>query len=582
MARIPDAFIDDLLARTDLVEIVSAHLPLKRVGREFQACCPFHEESTPSFTVSPVKQFFHCFGCSAHGNAIGFLMQHLRIEFMDAVEELASKAGMQVPRARGHGQQPSKLDSLYAANGAAAAHFRLQLQERDEARRYLDERGLTASVCGNFDVGYAPQSWECLKNALLLEGYALDVQEAAGLLSKSDSGRFYDKFRGRLMFPIHNRRGRVVGFGGRAAGKGVGAKYLNSPESAVFHKGRELYGLWQVRQEHAQPSTLLVVEGYVDVLSLHQAGVTNAVATLGTSVTDQQADLLFRTADDVVFCFDGDSAGHDAARRAMQAVLPHMKNGRQAAFVFLPEGQDPDSLLRIEGRVAFEACLADACPLSDFVFALARSGLNLDLIEGRARMVERASPLLDLIPPGAFADLMWQHLAAVTGLKVRGYDQSKLTAIASTGVQPRRSLARTAITLLLQQPTLAATIEGSLLFSALRQPGMQLLGDLVRMLQQYPDLTTEQLLHAFEARPEAVALRKLAVLRLDADPQQLREEFSTVVGKLDKQARARRIEALQAQDLLGDADKRELRDLLAIQRAPKRKRQRLLARLDAS
>src|SRR5688500_3890112 len=343
MARIPDAFIDELLARSDIVEVVGARVPLKKQGREYSARCPFHDERSPSFTVSPTKQFYHCFGCGAHGTAISFLMNYDRMEFLDAVEELAKRAGLEVPRdTRQHNESNDSRD-LYAALDAAARFFIKQLAASDKARAYLDRREVDAATRERFAIGYAPDSFSALRDALGTDARRVSLLERAGLFSKNDKGNTYDKFRDRVMFPIHDRRGRVIAFGGRVLDAEDSPKYLNSPETELFHKGRELYGLWQVRQTHTRIPRLIVVEGYMDVVALAQHGILEAVATLGTATTPDHAELLFRNAPDVYFCFDGDNAGRRAASKAMESVLPRMKDGRQAFFLFLPEGEDPDT-----------------------------------------------------------------------------------------------------------------------------------------------------------------------------------------------------------------------------------------------
>jgi DNA primase, catalytic core len=418
MARIPDAFIDDLLARTDIVEVVGSRVPLKRQGKEYSARCPFHDERSASFTVSPTKQFYHCFGCGAHGTAISFLMNYDRLEFLDAVDELAKRVGMEVPRAENprSAQQQDDSRDLYAAVEAASRFFVKQLETSDKARAYLDQRGVDADNRARFAIGYAPDGYSALKDALGKDERRMKLLERAGLFSKNDRGHVYDKFRDRVMFPIFDRRGRVIAFGGRVLDKDDGPKYLNSPETALFHKGRELYGLWQVRQANQKIERLIVVEGYMDVVSLFQYGVTQAVATLGTATTPDHAELLFRNAPDVYFCFDGDNAGRKAGWRALESVLPRMKDGRQAFFLFLPDGEDPDTIVRKEGAEAFDARLRQATPLSQFFFDELTREINLATLDGKARLAERAKPMLAQIPDGAFGDLMKQELARLTGV----------------------------------------------------------------------------------------------------------------------------------------------------------------------
>ncbi|HEY0310031.1 MAG TPA: DNA primase, partial [Luteimonas sp.] len=419
MARIPDAFIDDLLARTDLVEVVQARVPLKRQGKEYAARCPFHDERSASFTVSPTKQFYHCFGCGAHGTAISFLLNYDRLEFLDAVDELARRVGMEVPRDTRQKNEDSGTRDLYAALEAAAQFFRRQLAASDKARAYVEKRAIDPAIVERYGIGYAPDGFNALRDALGTDPRRMQLLERAGLFSKNEKGSVYDKFRDRLMFPIHDRRGRTIAFGGRVIDPEDAPKYLNSPETALFHKGRELYGLWQAKQANSKLDRLVVVEGYMDVVALAQYGVTQAVATLGTATTPDHAELLFRNAPDVYFCFDGDRAGRAAAWKALESVLPRMREGRQAFFLFLPEGEDPDTIVRQEGSAGFDARLREATPLSEFFYAQLTADVNLGTLDGKARLAERCKPYLAQIPDGAFGDLMKQRLTELTGLGSR-------------------------------------------------------------------------------------------------------------------------------------------------------------------
>ncbi|MCD7097774.1 DNA primase [Stenotrophomonas sp. MMGLT7] len=568
MARIPDAFIDDLLARTDIVEVIGTRVPLKRQGKEYAARCPFHDERSASFTVSPTKQFYHCFGCGAHGTAISFLMNYDRLEFLDAVDELAKHAGMEVPREaqpRSAQQQDDSRD-LYSALDAASKFFQKHLEGSDKARSYLGERGVDAATIAQFGIGYAPDGYSALKDALGKDERRMKLLDRAGLFSKNERGHVYDKFRDRVMFPILDRRGRVIAFGGRVLAKDDGPKYLNSPETALFHKGRELYGLWQVRQANQKIERLIVVEGYMDVVSLFQFGVTQAVATLGTATTPDHAELLFRNAPDVYFCFDGDNAGRKAGWRALESVLPRMKDGRQAFFLFLPDGEDPDTIVRKEGKEAFDARLKQATPLSRFFFDELAREVNLATLDGRARLAERARPMLAQIPDGAFGDLMRQELARMTG--VGGAAAAPAAPRPGPrGAAPvqRRSLVRSAITLILQKPALALAMEGHARFAGLRLPGIELLVELIELVRQRPDISTGALLEHFAEREEQAALHKLAALELPGDETIWTAELQDAAIQLERQLLQQRLEELQAKQRergLDEMDKYELRELL--------------------
>ena len=578
MARIPDAFIDDLLARTDIVEVVGSRVPLKRQGREYSARCPFHDERSPSFTVSPTKQFYHCFGCGAHGTAISFLMNYDRLEFLDSVEELAKRVGMEVPRDTRQRNESGESRDLYSAVDAAAKFFQQQLQASSKARAYLERRGVDADNQARFGIGYAPEGWEGLKSALGTDDRRLALLEKVGLFSRNDTGRVYDKFRDRVMFPIHDRRGRVIAFGGRVMEKDDGPKYLNSPETPLFHKGRELYGLWQVRQAHAKIPRLIVVEGYMDVVALFQFGVNTAVATLGTATTPDHAELLFRNAADVYFCFDGDRAGRGAAWKALESVLPRMRDGRQAFFLFLPEGEDPDSIVRKEGATGFDARLDQATPLSEFFFNELSKDVNLAGMEGKARLAERAKPLMAGIPDGAFRDLMLQRLTELTGVGQRAPAAEPSRPVPSMRAgrggtaAPRRSLVRTAIALLLQKPSLSEAIEPPYAFAVLRQPGIELLVELLDLVRARPGITTGAVLEHFDGREEEPALQKLALQGFPGDESAWRHELVDALAQLDRQVRQQRIDELHQRirevgmSALSDTEKSELRELHATPR----------------
>ena len=571
MARIPDAFIDDLLARTDIVEVIGTRVPLKRQGKEYAARCPFHDERSASFTVSPTKQFYHCFGCSAHGTAISFLMQYDRLEFLDAVDELAKRVGMEIPRDTVVRNQDSDSRELYAAVDAAAKFFQKQLLASDKARAYIAGRQISDDIVERYAIGHAPDGYSGLKDALGTDARRMNLLERAGLFSKNDKGHVYDKFRDRLMFPIHDRRGRVIAFGGRVLDPEDSPKYLNSPETVLFHKGRELYGLWQAKQANAKLDRLIVVEGYMDVVALAQYGVSQAVATLGTATTPDHAELLFRNAPDVYFCFDGDRAGRAAAWKALESVLPRMKDGRQAFFLFLPDGEDPDTIVRKEGADGFAQRLQQAMPLSEFFYNELGKDVNLGTLDGKARLAERCKPLLAQIPDGAFGDLMRQRLTELTGVGARSstpetHVPAQRARSAQTAHAPRQTLVRIAIARLVQQPALALALEPPYRFALLRQPGVDLLSEIIGLVRERPDINTGALLEHFGDRDEAAALQKLATQSLPGEAAAWREEFLDTMAQLEKQTLQQRLDELQAKQRDGGLelrDKEELRALLA-------------------
>jgi DNA primase len=415
---IPSDFIDRLLERVDIVDVVGTRVQLKKVGKEHQACCPFHNEKTPSFTVSPTKQFYHCFGCGAHGTAIGFLMEFERLPFPEAVEELARHAGMDVPRDGVEAPRGPDPRPIYEMLQQAADLYWRQWREHaqaERARAYLKGRGLSGAIAKRFQIGYAPPGWDFLLRHLGSDPEREQRLVDAGLVVEREDGKRYDRFRDRIMFPIRDRRGRVIAFGGRVLGDGE-PKYLNSPETAVFHKGRGLYGLYEAQQTQRELPRLLVVEGYMDVVALAQLGIPYAVATLGTATTAEHLRLLLRSTVELVFCFDGDRAGRSAAWKALKTALPLAGGGQTIRFLLLPQGEDPDSLVRAEGGTAFASRIENATLLSDFMFEQLTDGLDLSTTEGRSRLDAEARPLIQGIPTGTFRTLVEQRLADAIGV----------------------------------------------------------------------------------------------------------------------------------------------------------------------
>src|SRR5688572_27974223 len=417
---IPQDFIQSLLARVDIVDVVDRYVKLKKSGANFSACCPFHNEKTPSFTVSATKQFYHCFGCGAHGNAIGFLMEYSGQTYPDAIRSLAETVGMPVPEVKSRFERPTTAGAsgLTERMMDALNYYRAQLKKSRVAIDYLKGRGLSGEIAAKYGHGFAPDGWQNLE-AVFPDYAAADLKDTGLVIdteaSEGKPSRRYDRFRNRVMFPILDSRGYVIGFGGRVIGEGE-PKYLNSPETPLFEKGRELYGLYQARRAIRDANQVLVVEGYMDVVALAQHGVENAVATLGTSTTPMHLAKLLRLADNVVFCFDGDEAGRRAAWRALEISLPVLADGKAVSFLFLPAEDDPDTFVRRMGKEAFQRAAQAAKPLSQFLFSDLASRNDLQSEEGRARLLSQARPLIAQIQAPALAAMLRRRLAEVSGL----------------------------------------------------------------------------------------------------------------------------------------------------------------------
>lgn len=566
--RIPDSFIDDLLARVDIVDVIERRVPLKKAGREWTACCPFHNERTPSFYVSPTKQFFHCFGCGAHGSAIKFLMDYDRLEFPDAVEELAQSVGLKVPFEGGRDNAPreDKTD-LYSLLDAAARWYEGELPRSAEAQAYCAKRGLDADTIARFRIGWAPAGYDGVMKALgAHEPRRMQLLNEAGMVASNERGSKYDRFRERLMFPILDRRGRVIAFGGRVLQSEQSPKYLNSPETPLFHKGRELFALWQVKQANASLARIVVVEGYMDVIAMHQAGLPIAVATLGTATTPEHTEVLFRAAPDVVFCFDGDRAGRAAAWKALESALPRLRDGRQAYFLFLPDGEDPDTLIRKEGKAGFEQRLKNATPLSEYFFGELSHDVDTGSLDGRARLAERARPLIARLPDGAFRDLMAQELEKRTGARAVLEPDTAARRPVQRPVAVQRSLVRSAIALLLAQPGMADQVERPYRFLRLDKPGVDLLADLIDHARSRPGINPAMLVEHYAERPEYPALQKLMAATVVGEPETQRIEFFDALQRMEQQVIEQRRTLLTTKSregTLDSAEKAELRELLA-------------------
>ena len=470
---IPQSFIQDLLNRVDIVDVVERYVPLKRAGANYVACCPFHSEKSPSFTVSQTKQFYHCFGCGAHGTAIGFMIEYSGMGFIDAVKDLAQTAGMQVPETKFEKprNKTEEGDDLHEVMLKAAQYYRQQLKEAPRAIEYLKKRGMSGEVAKEFGVGYAPPAWQNLQAAFT--DYNAKSLVAAGLVIQSDEGKRYDRFRDRIMFPIVDTRGHIIGFGGRVLDQGE-PKYLNSPETALFEKGRELYGLYQGRRAIRDAGCVVVVEGYMDVVALAQHGVGYAVATLGTATTPTHVQKLLRQAGEVVFCFDGDNAGRRAAWRALENSLEQLVDGKQLSFLFLPQGEDPDTYVRKFGKETFEKMLRDAKPLSQFLLDELKSQVDIQTPEGRAKLLQEAAPRIKQVAAPLLSLMLRKQLAQVAGITQQELDaQFQIRSVAPAAPAPprqpsreRQSLARNLIEIAMLHPKFAHDVDPVALHAA--------------------------------------------------------------------------------------------------------------------
>ncbi|QIB65957.1 DNA primase [Kineobactrum salinum] len=595
--RIPQKFLDDLLDRVDIVEVVDRRVKLKKTGKNYSARCPFHEEKTPSFSVNPEKQFYYCFGCGAGGNALGFVMDYENVDFPQAVDTLAGSLGLQVPReqSRGGPAQAAREDSnkaLYALLEQAARYYQLQLRKHPQAQRavsYLKQRGLTGQIAKAFDLGFAPPGWDNLLQALGNSEEQRKLLLDAGMLVQNDAGRSYDRFRDRVVFPIRDQRGRIIAFGGRVLGDDK-PKYLNSPETRIFSKGRELYGLYQARQANRKLERILVVEGYMDVIALAQHGISNATATLGTATSATHLERLYRLAPEVVFCFDGDDAGRKAAFRALEAALPCMEDGRQARFLFLAEGEDPDTLVRNTGADRFRELVTAATPLERFLFDAVSQGLDTSTLDGRARLSKQALPYIRQLPDGVFRQLMFRALAERTGLTVAelmhleapppapaepapsGDEHTAATSPRqrSATADARRgysNLAQAAIALLLHKPGIASLADPAPL-AELDGPDVVLLRELLDLLQRRPDSNTAMLLGHWYGSPEGELLGRLAGQERLIPTDGIEQQFIDTMGALAQLPQRSQLHA-QVDKLkltnyaeVSEFEKQQLRELL--------------------
>ena len=571
---IPRTFIDDILTKTNIVDLINSRVKLKKAGRDYQACCPFHHEKTPSFTVSDKKQFYHCFGCGAHGNAISFLMEYDKLEFVEAVEELAGFLGLEIPyEKRPHFNDSGKQvnfqtkRNLYELMQEIAKFYQQQLPLNIPAQSYLQQRGLSAEIIDRFQIGYVPNAMDTVYRQF---GKTREEQQKLfdlGMLSRNDRGNVYDKFRNRIMFPIRDRRGRTVAFGGRVL-TDEKPKYLNSPETITYHKGSELYGLFEALQADDSPQKLLVVEGYMDVVALAQFGVNYAVASLGTSTTSEQIQLLFRSTEQVICCYDGDRAGRDAAWRALENALPYLEDGRQLKFIFLPDDEDPDSFIRQYGKQGFEEYIENAQSLSEFLFAHLTPQVDFSSKEGKAKLAALAIPLIKQIP----GDVLRLDLRNTLAKKLGILDPTQLESLLPNPAKPynettvptmqfKRTPMRILIALLLQNPELVKFIPDLEPLKNLDEPGYDLLAELTALCREKIGISAGQLLEHWRDTPQQGTLEKLLAWNHLIEDDKIEDTFRETLRYFYLQLVDKRIQWLIAKDRAEGLDLNEKQEL---------------------
>ncbi|WP_339386336.1 DNA primase [Vibrio caribbeanicus] len=574
--HIPRSFIDDLIARLDIVDIIDARVKLKKKGKNYSACCPFHNEKTPSFSVSQDKQFYHCFGCGVHGNAIDFMMEYERLDFVEAIEELANTLGLDVPREQRAGtsfssKQPQanseQKRNLYDLMASVSHYYRDQLKQSKAAIDYLKDRGLSGPIVQKFGIGYIADEWDSIRKNFGQTPQLQDMLVSGGMLIENEKGNRYDRFRGRIMFPIRDRRGRVIGFGGRVLGEGT-PKYLNSPETPIFHKGKELYGLYEVMQAHREPSNILVVEGYMDVVALAQYGIDYSVASLGTSTTGDHIQLLFRQTNTVVCCYDGDRAGKDAAWRALENALQFLKTGNTLKFLFLPDGEDPDSFIRQHGKEAFERKIAESIPLSRYLFdnLIDIHQLNLGSNEGKSALRAHASAMIEKIPDPFFQELLDKLLDERTGFDNNLRKPRKKSVDVAT--QPHTALKRTpmreVIALLIQNPSYAEMVPNLSSVADLPVPGLSLFIEVLEYCHKRPNVSSGQLLECWRDTRHEALLSRLAGWNIPVEDDNEQDIFLDSLDKILAQCVEKQIEDLQAKERSIGLSTEERRELLAL------------------
>jgi DNA primase len=557
---IPNHFVQELLNRVDIVDVVDAAVPLKKAGANYVACCPFHGEKTPSFTVSPTKQFYHCFGCGAHGTAIGFLMEYQGLGFVEAVEDLAKRIGLPVPQEeRDASRAPRAAPDLYEIMQQASAYYRAELKKSERAIHYLKGRGLSGEIAARFQMGYSPAGWQGLRE--VFPSYESESLVTVGLTIRSDEGRVYDRFRDRVMFPIHDQRGQVIGFGGRVMGgeSNDGPKYLNSPETPLFQKGQELYGLFLARQAIRAAGRVVVVEGYMDVVALAQHGIEYTVATLGTATTPLHIAKLTRQTDDIVFCFDGDAAGRKAAWRAALNALPAVTDGLRLSFLFLPPEHDPDTYVREFGREGFEAALLGALTLSAYLLQELSERHDLGSQEGRVRFLGDAKPILQQVQAQGLNLMLRKRVAELAGITQTEIENLlKLEApkrqLQAPGKAPRRAptLSRKLLQLLVIRPPLALQMDVGALPTSMAE--RDAIARSIELVQSDPAINSAALMQELRGSIPEKLLGELAgelVIWDEEEDFDLEQEFAGVLRQLQGASQQREVAVLlqMAQEL---------------------------------
>lgn len=578
MAQIPQNFIHDLLAHVDIIEVISPRLNLRKAGNNYLALCPFHNEKTPSFSVNPRKQFYHCFGCGASGNAISFLMDFDKLEFVEAIETLAATVGLEVPKTENSSNQ-AQFTQLYILLEKVNDFYRAQLTKSVTAQNYLKQRGISSTICKRFAVGYAPAIWEHLNHFYTSSSATKQQLFSTGMLSNNEAkNTFYARFRNRIMFPIRNKRGNIIGFGGRSLGEEI-PKYLNSPETILFHKGNELYGLYEAKQSNRNLNQIIVVEGYMDVIALAQYGITNVVATLGTAISTKQIQQLLRVCSRIFFCFDGDAAGKAAAWRALENSLPLLREGFELRFLFLPETEDPDTMIRKEGAAAFIQRLDNSTPLSDFLFQQVTNNININTLEGRAKLIETTKQLLLKMANGVFKQMLMARLAELAKIDLKTIQENEATNFTATPTSTTNNSAilisplQTAVGLLLNHPELAATIDQETLNIITKLDSieatlfLQLTSLLKDKLNANQSLSLGTIFEHWRDHPDFAIIAKIASWEPLIPQSALKNEFNATINTIRNQGLDQIIHSIlqtaKTRDLTSD-EKIKLQNLIKL------------------